>query len=156
MSQTTLLILSQPITALPVLLFRPAYCYHPTQVRGWTYRYSQIHASRHYELSSLHPAERAIFADDEFRRVLAEPAGHTRKFRYERSTDRMRGAFRLPSPAPFEAVNNGGGPGISSGKTSAEHWVASVERVSNFWTVPASMFCLATKSHRFTDTKRAI
>ena len=47
-----------------------------TQVCGRTFRYGQVHASKHYELVSLHPAERAILArhekrDEEFRRILA-------------------------------------------------------------------------------------
>ncbi|KAL2256135.1 hypothetical protein VTK26DRAFT_2137 [Humicola hyalothermophila] len=56
-----------------------------TQIRGRTFRYSQVHASNHYELVSLHPAERAILArhekrDEEFQRILVGPAGDTGKF----------------------------------------------------------------------------
>jgi hypothetical protein len=55
------------------------------QVRGRTFRYGQVHASKHYELVSLHPAERAMLAlyekrDEEFRRILAGQAGDTGEF----------------------------------------------------------------------------
>ncbi|GAB1312092.1 hypothetical protein MFIFM68171_02302 [Madurella fahalii] len=56
-----------------------------TQIRGRTFRYGQVHAPKRYELVSLHPAERAILArhekrDEEYRRILAGPAGDTGEF----------------------------------------------------------------------------
>ncbi|KAK4106784.1 hypothetical protein N658DRAFT_503185 [Parathielavia hyrcaniae] len=55
------------------------------QVRSRTFRYGKVHASKHYELVSLHPAERAILTqhekrDEEFQRILAGPAGDTGEF----------------------------------------------------------------------------
>jgi hypothetical protein len=56
-----------------------------TQVRGRAFRYGRVHVLKHYELVSLHLDERAILArherrDEEFRRILAGPAGGAGEF----------------------------------------------------------------------------